>query len=165
MTKLLATPILACFTVRKTLPIISGTLNCINPQSNGCVCDPRSGSGMQGGHSSAPEDAVPALWVTQQAVPWVGTTGMVRGIFCSQCCLLAKQSHQAVLKNTTCCALGNGSRDKGSSEQRPSAVPEPHFIKQGNLLSAYTGARVKVVPGLGNSQRARSRSCLCVILK
>lgn len=67
------------------------------------------------------------------------------------CCLLAKQSHQTVWKNSTCCVMGNRSSDKGCSKQRPSAVLEPHFVKQGKLLSASTGVRVKVVPGPGQS--------------
>lgn len=45
--------------------------------------------------------------------------------------------------------MGNRSSDKGCSQQRPSVVLEPHFIKQGNVLSACTGVGVKVVPGPG----------------
>lgn len=140
---------LCLFYCKKNPPIISGTLNCINPASNGCACDPQSGSGMQWGHT------LPQKMLYLHCGHWAGcspgghhsdNTGMARAIsWQSRVTRHLRKTQNAVLWEM-------GARTGGCSRQRPSVVSEPHFIKQGNLLSAYTGVGVEV--DLGNSQRA-----------
>lgn len=62
------------FYCKKSPPIISGTLNCINPQSNGYVCDARSGCGMQWGHLPQKMHCGPQ----SRMGTWVGTTARCR---------------------------------------------------------------------------------------
>ena len=54
--------------------------------------------------------------------------------------------------------MGNGNRGKGHSRQGPLSF-RASFYKQGNFLSAYTGVRLKVMPGPGDFPKSIVESC------